>query len=335
MINQAVTQWSDNPVITTLETISAPINDIQFPTVTVCDQKPADNWGPIEKVFNSLAFECSKLTPNCIESTKEIRKDYKLLIASFVDAYLRLLNETDYQSLIEISMFQTEIQKYKDFGVIHIVAEVLKQGKYEELIELAIQKFGTGYVYWKSIIDEIKDLFEADYNTDTSDTDLQESAVRILLLLRWTREEIPFGSFITQFIPYPLKTFKSFGSCRQNLCGVYDEMTIDCTYEIGENQRKLHEYFTELSKLFGFNETELLSLYDLPGMLADGLDYAIPAKANDKTEDDNLLGDIPQAYLYSTCKEREHVQEYFNYKDNFKQCNWQEDKLNETGIYSF
>ena len=93
MINQAVTQWSDNPVITTLETISAPIIDIQFPTVTVCDQKPADNWGPIEKVFNSLAFECSKLTQNCIESTKEIRKDFKLLIASFVDAYLKLLND--------------------------------------------------------------------------------------------------------------------------------------------------------------------------------------------------------------------------------------------------
>ena len=115
----------------------------------------------------------------------------------------------------------------------------------------------------------------------------------------------------------------------------YDEMTIDCTYEIGENQRKLHEYFTELSKLFGFNETELLSLYELPGMLADGLDYAIPAQAYDKTQDDNLLGDIPQAYLYSTCKEREHIQESFYYKDNFKQCKWQEDELNETGIYSF
>ena len=57
MINQAFTQWSLDPVITTLETINAPIEDLQFPTVTVCDQKPADNWGPIEKVLNSLAFE--------------------------------------------------------------------------------------------------------------------------------------------------------------------------------------------------------------------------------------------------------------------------------------
>ena len=64
MINQAFTQWSQDPVITTLETISAPIDEIQFPTVTVCDQKPADNWGSIEKVLNSLAFQCSNQTPS-------------------------------------------------------------------------------------------------------------------------------------------------------------------------------------------------------------------------------------------------------------------------------
>ena len=91
MINQAFTQWSEHPVITTLETISAPIDEIQFPTVTVCDQKPADNWGPIEKMFNSLAFQCSSpISNNCKESTKEIRKDFEFLIASLVEAYLKV-----------------------------------------------------------------------------------------------------------------------------------------------------------------------------------------------------------------------------------------------------
>ena len=100
MINQAFTQWSDNPVITTLETISAPIDEIQFPTVTVCDQKPADNWGPIEKVLNPLAFECyNPISNSCKESTKEIRKDFKFLIASIVETYLEFLNEIDYKTL--------------------------------------------------------------------------------------------------------------------------------------------------------------------------------------------------------------------------------------------
>ena len=112
MINQAFMQWSDDPVITTLATISAPIDEIQFPTVTVCDQKPADNWGPIEKVLNSLAFECSSPTSNCAESTKEIRKDFKFLIASLVETYLELLNGTDYKNLTKAPMFEQDIAFY-------------------------------------------------------------------------------------------------------------------------------------------------------------------------------------------------------------------------------
>ena len=132
MINQAFTQWEEHPVITTLETISAPIDEIQFPTVTVCDQKPADNWGPIEKVFNPLAFECifdrsNPLSNECQELTKEIRKDFKFLIASIVEGYLELLNGIDYKTLMEVSRFKGEIDHYNQSGVINIVAEILRQ----------------------------------------------------------------------------------------------------------------------------------------------------------------------------------------------------------------
>ena len=102
MINQAFTQWAEYPVITTLETISAPIDEIQFPTVTVCDQKPPNNWGPLEKVLNSLAFECSGYS-NCKEST-EIRQDFKFLIDSFVEACLQLLDGVDYKTLTEVPL---------------------------------------------------------------------------------------------------------------------------------------------------------------------------------------------------------------------------------------
>ena len=101
LINQAFTQWSENPVITTLESISAPIDEIQFPTVTVCDEKPPDNWGLLEKVLNLLAFECSILTPNCTESTKEIRNDFEFLISSFVEEYKKLLDSIDFKTLID------------------------------------------------------------------------------------------------------------------------------------------------------------------------------------------------------------------------------------------
>ena len=277
MINQAFTQWAEYPVITTLETISAPIDEIQFPTVTVCDQKPPDNWGPLEKVLNSLAFECSEPTSNCKESTKEIRKDFKFLITSFVEACLELLDGMDFKTLTEARIFKDEIAYYNETGVIDLVAEVLKQEKYEDLLDIAIQNFATRVIsFYQNNAMEIKNAFEANYKTDNLQSCApeickdQKKAVRILLMLRWIRQGVPFGSFLTQFIHS--NKFKSFGSCRHDLCDYWDDMSIECN-ELDENEKKLHEYFTEISKLFGFNESEILSLYELPGMLTDNLDY--------------------------------------------------------------
>ena len=144
MINQAFTQWSENlPVITTLDTITAPIDEIQFPTVTVCDQKPADNWSPVEKLLNSLAFECHKSSYDCKESSEEIRKDFKFLIVSLVRECQKLLNGIDYKTLTEAPMFKNVIEWYNSSGVTDIVAEVMKQGRYEDLEDLAIKIFGT------------------------------------------------------------------------------------------------------------------------------------------------------------------------------------------------
>ena len=364
-INQAVLQWSNNPAITTLETISAPIEEIQFPTVTVCDNKPPDNWGPLEKVLNSPDFECSNPTSNCTELSKQIRKDFEFLVVSLLETYIELLNKTNYKTLIEAAMFKDEIEHYNTSGIIDIVSEVLKEGHYEDLKNLAFHKFANGSrtllvcptrgnydcldcmdrldlePCYSIITMEIKSLFQANYTTSDTFLDCtseicryyQEHAARILILLRWTRHGVPFGSFITQFIH--LNNFKSFGSCRHDLCDCYTEMLINCT-KLNENEKKLHEYFALLSKSFGFNESELLSLYELPGMLADDLDYAKPSVANGKEEDDNLLGDIPQAHLYSSCKRREpiiyHIK-YSRWSQKIQQCNWLEDELNETSKY--
>ena len=90
------------------------------------------------------------------------------------------------------------------------------------------------------------------------------------------------------------------------------DTNFDCT-KLDENEKILQEYFALLSKSFGFNDTELLSLYELPGMLADNLDYVKLRLVKHKTEYDFLLGDIPQAYLFSDCKEREHIISNINY----------------------
>ena len=66
-ISSFFTEWSDEPVITTLDSIAAPIEDIQFPTVTACqdESKLPDNLAPVEIILNSVAFECiEELNPD-------------------------------------------------------------------------------------------------------------------------------------------------------------------------------------------------------------------------------------------------------------------------------
>ena len=59
-LKDAFHDWEDMPVMTTLDSIAAPINMIQFPTVTICqdEYKPPDNWAFLENILNNIAFEC-------------------------------------------------------------------------------------------------------------------------------------------------------------------------------------------------------------------------------------------------------------------------------------
>ena len=53
--------WQQTPIITTVDSIAAPIDQIQFPTVTICqdEYKRPDNWAFIETILDNVAFECS------------------------------------------------------------------------------------------------------------------------------------------------------------------------------------------------------------------------------------------------------------------------------------
>ena len=61
MVNTAFNDWFHNPVITSVDSIAAPIDLIQFPTITVCheESRQPDNWAFLETVLNNKPFECS------------------------------------------------------------------------------------------------------------------------------------------------------------------------------------------------------------------------------------------------------------------------------------
>ena len=55
LIYNSMLDWEDNQTITTLESIANPIQDVQFPTVTVCsnEKNVPDNWSFLEKLLNA------------------------------------------------------------------------------------------------------------------------------------------------------------------------------------------------------------------------------------------------------------------------------------------
>ena len=109
IINTAISDWSSNPTITSLDSIATPIDEVQFPTLTVCDDNAdlvQDNWAFIKSLFNFLDYKC--LSPSdsikydrYCDRTENLRKDFNFLIESIVDAFLSplLLNENLNHSL--------------------------------------------------------------------------------------------------------------------------------------------------------------------------------------------------------------------------------------------
>lgn len=97
-INAAINEWHASPVITTLDSIVAPVKLIQFPTVTVCQEEfhPMDQWALLENVLNFFALECAKddsyhalydfYLPFC-NDTETVRKDFEFLISFVVDFF--------------------------------------------------------------------------------------------------------------------------------------------------------------------------------------------------------------------------------------------------------
>ena len=53
--------WVEMPTINNLESMTSPIEDLAFPTVTICPKNPnPDRWGPAIKLFDHLLLNCKQ-----------------------------------------------------------------------------------------------------------------------------------------------------------------------------------------------------------------------------------------------------------------------------------
>ena len=54
-----VSEWIENPTATSIESVTSPIEDLPFPTVTICPTYPnPDRWGPVIRIFDYMKRRC-------------------------------------------------------------------------------------------------------------------------------------------------------------------------------------------------------------------------------------------------------------------------------------
>ena len=128
-ISDSFADWEEDPIVTTMDSIAAPIRELQFPTVTVCPEKnkPPDNWAALEVLLNFVAYECdtspyhqSKLgLPPC-NITKEARNDFGYLFESSVRHFIETLKESN------LTLSTSAIDKFKVTDSV-LVSDIMPQ----------------------------------------------------------------------------------------------------------------------------------------------------------------------------------------------------------------
>ena len=99
----------NDPLYTVIDTISYPVQDIPFPSVTVCPPG-LDRWGFVEKVMNYIKFQCYKemhySEKDCLDS-KQVRDYFSFLFVRIhqlaLDAMMKkisLMNDTELERFV-------------------------------------------------------------------------------------------------------------------------------------------------------------------------------------------------------------------------------------------
>ena len=322
--------WSANPVITTLDTIVAPIEEIQFPTVTVCqdESKAPDNWAFLETVMNSIAFKCYDPTIkkrkkvknlSTCSTTRSIRKDFRFLLTSIVQTFHKALTYEGNNA----TMFQDLFDKYQNSQLLKNIIENVNEGKItkHQLFQLPIEYFAQNVNFSDVLLKDYS--LEDGHKYEESNFPLNESLEwTIIALLDEMVISIPdkkdnqrseklkanlgseFGHMISNYLSSNDESRGGPGQCKygciepNNLTSFHTatvfqlraqlgKRVVDPCHILSDKEKFLHLIFTNFSKAVGFNDSELVSLYDLPAMLA-----------NPGTTHESLT----QALLYSRCK---------------------------------
>ena len=327
IIEESIFEWSNSPVITSLDSIAAPIENIQYPTVTVCrrEYKAPDIWAMLEIVLNTIDI-----------NNQDVRKDFDYLFFKVAESFKSWLISTKSSHLKETILKPTADLDYESLQIAHLVANGTLS--YNEMKTIMKASVGANYQYL-GIVDLLDafgfNILDSDYDTNenqygflwndnyeygessntnslSGDDICNSSYCQKILNSGFNIEAtvnamdnmmgvdphgLYFGSFLAAVLPnLDLMSFKldDLNSLHNTRC-----------LKLKEVENKFHAIFSDISKSLGFNESEATSLFDIPSMVAfvKYSDLLYESKYN-------------QAFFHSRCKI--HADTYF--REDTRSC---------------
>ena len=261
IIYDSFEDWDENPLITSVEDFEAPLNNVEFPAITVGHEPSyqTDNWALPEIIFNFFEFTCSMKSDDCKKS-EALRADFK----PFLDDIYNIITEM----IDEINVDEKSLQQNEEFPMDHveIVLQAILNNEttledLEDTLKDSIGKYSYTHSAYKDFVevflnndnDEPKTTIECKNNCVLLKSNVTKFMLKVLAL------DLPpkygFGTLLRSFASDIGTTFGEFYSNKKG------KNVEQCLFNQKENI--LHSLMVSLNK--NLTDTKV-TLFDVPSL---------------------------------------------------------------------
>ena len=293
LFHQTKREWESDPVMTTIDSMAKPVSTVNFPTVTVCQNKhgPLDNWALVEKVVNFIKFECNydNGLPNCTEA-RDIRKKFMFVNEFIVQEFGAAIDAT-IENNEEIDYLSPETN-----GIANLIANILAQNlttkdNINRRLSEGLGSFGYYLNFLKAHVNvyesemtDTKDCFEE--RSDCYDDFVEGRKLAIKIQILYSKGFLPLGTMLSSFAPLFLNSLKrkaDWVTCQRK-----------CSRLFKKEEIIFHDFMANLSSYAGIgDESARISLFNVPTILGS-LDWG------------ELFGSNPRnSFYYDHCSHNE------------------------------
>ena len=242
LIQDSYSDWQNNPIITSIDTLESPLKEIQFPTVTFCHERyhAPDNWALPEILYNFIDYGKSQ----------SLKQDFYQIFALLFKEASEVIDklEVTKESVTPVT---------KEYQNILYNAIVNNDTSLAILQEKLISVIGQSKSIWAFIEENLGPNMNTSQaeRCDESCENLKSKAYKFLLKVDTLKgvSRIRFGTILRQSSLSLGESFKN-SIFKNSLSG-----RMECS-KINEMEVKIHKILDSLKQTFNTN----LSVIDLP-----------------------------------------------------------------------